>query len=52
MSNHSKKLLTEFVMLIIKCFSEVKKDEVKDLLTNMFKITSKTFSNLNIAKKI
>lgn len=52
MSNQSKKLLTEFVMLIIKCFSEVKKDEVKDLLTNMFKITSKTFSNLNIAKKI
>lgn len=52
MSNHSKKLLTEFVVLIIKCFSEVKKDEVKDLLTNMFKITSKTFSNLNIAKKI
>ena len=39
-------------MLIIKCFSEVKKEEVKDLLTNMFKITSKTFSNLNIAKKI
>ena len=52
MSNHSKKLLIEFVMLIIKCFSEVKKEEVKDLLTNMFKITSKTFSNLNIAKKI
>ena len=52
MSNHSKKLLTEFVMLIIKCFSEVKKEELKDLLTNMFKITSKTFSNLNIAKKI
>lgn len=52
MSNHSKKLLIEFVMLIIKCFSQVKKDEVKDLFTNMFKITSKTFSNLNIAKKI
>lgn len=52
MSNSSKKLLTEFIMLIIKCFNEVKKDEVKDLLTNMFKITSKTFSNLNIAKKI
>ena len=51
MSDHTKKVLIDFVLIIIKCFSEVKKEELKDLLTNMFKITSKTFSNLPIHRE-
>lgn len=51
MSNHTKKVLTEFIMLIIKCFGNVKKDELKDFLSNMFKITSRTFQELPFRSK-
>ena len=46
MSNHTKKVLKDFIILIIKCFGDVKKEELKDFLSNTFKITSKTFKEL------
>ena len=50
MNSHTKKVLTEFIMLIIKCFGNVKKEELKDFLSNMFKITSRTFQDLPFRK--
>ena len=50
MNNHTKKVLTEFIMLIIKCFGSVKKEELKGFLSNMFKITSRTFQDLPFRK--
>ena len=51
MNSHTKKVLTEFIMLIIKCFGNVKKEELKDFLSNMFKITSRTFQDLPFRKQ-
>lgn len=51
MNNRTKKVLTEFIVLIIKCFGNVKKEELKDFLSNMFKITSRTFKELPFGNK-
>ena len=51
MNSHTKKVLTEFIMLIIKCFGNVKKEELKDFLSSMFKITSRTFQDLPFRKQ-
>lgn len=51
MNSHTKKVLTEFIMLIIKCFGNVKKEELKDFLSNMYKITSRTFQDLPFRKQ-
>ena len=34
----SKELLMELILILIKCFKDTKKDEIKEFVTNMFKI--------------
>ena len=36
----TKKLLTDFILILIKCFKDTKKEEIKEFVTNMFKIGS------------
>ena len=37
----TKKLLTDFIIILIKCFKDTKKEEIKQFVTNMFKIKSR-----------
>ena len=36
----TKKLLTDLIIILIKCFKDTKKEEIKQFVTNMFKIKS------------
>lgn len=49
MNNHTKKVLIDFISIIIKCFGDVTKSEIKQLLTNMFKVP-KRFENFQLLK--
>ena len=41
MSNQSKKVLINFILILIKCFNNTKKEEIKQFISNIFKIKGK-----------
>ena len=45
MNNKTKKVIVEFIGIIIKCFGDAKKIEIKDFITNTFKIPNREKDN-------